>query len=166
MHISKIFEAVVVLAMGTAAALAQHNHQHDMSKPGAGQHQAAPSPDSRQFVQFPAAMVAHTLANMRDHLAALQEIQDHLGMGHTDVAARIAEERLGMSSLGSHGAHDVAKFMPQGMQDAGTGMHRAASRFAIVARDAGVTGDMKPVFSALAAVTGQCVGCHAGYRIK
>lgn len=156
--------ALVLLSAGSAAGIAQHNHQHDMSKHGAGP--SSPAPDSRQFVQFPPAMVEHTLANMRDHLAALQEIQDHLGMGHTDVAARIAEERLGMSSLGTHGAHDVSKFMPQGMQDAGTGMHRAASRFAIVAGDAGVTGDMKPVFTALAAVTAQCIGCHAGYRIK
>lgn len=165
-RISKTVGAVALIAVSAATALAQQNHQHDMPKAGTGQGRALTQADSRQFVQFPAPMVEHTLANMRDHLAALQEIQDHLGMGHPDVAARIAEERLGMSSLGLHGAHDAAKFMPQGMQDAGTGMHRAASRFAIVARDAGVTGDMKPVFTALAAVTAQCVGCHAGYRIK
>lgn len=158
--------AILLIAATALAALAQHNHQHDMPKPAAGQGPAPAQTDNRQFVQFPAPMVEHTLANMRDHLAALQEIQDHLGMGRPDVAARIAEERLGMSSLGLHGAHDVAQFMPRGMQDAGTGMHRAASRFAIVARDAGVTGDMKPVFTALAAITAQCVGCHTGYRIK
>jgi cytochrome c556 len=71
-----------------------------------------------------------------------------------------------MSSLRSHGAHDVSKFMPQGMQEAGSAMHRAASRFAIVAMDSGVTGDLKPALAAFAAVTAQCVGCHAGYRIK
>lgn len=158
--------AALAVCAGSITASAQHNHQHDMHKPGAGQQQAAPASDTRQLVQFPAPMIEHTLANMRDHLAALQEIQDHLGMGHTDVAARIAEERLGMSSLGLHGAHDVAQFMPPGMQEAGTGMHRAASRFAIVAKDAGATGDMKPVFSALASVTAQCVACHSGYRIK
>jgi hypothetical protein len=111
-------------------------------------------------------LVDHTLANMRDHLQALQEIQSHLGTGHTDVAAKIAETRLGMSSLGSHGAAEVSKYMPQGMQDAGTAMHRAASRFAIAAQEAGVTGDLKPVFAGLAEITAQCVGCHAGYRIK
>ena len=45
-------------------------------------------------------------------------------------------------------------------------MHRAASRFAIAAQDAGVTGDLKPVFAGLADVTAQCVSCHAGYRLK
>jgi hypothetical protein len=147
------------LAAGSATfAVAQHQHHHDASAPAA--------PDARQFVKFPAALVDHTLANMRDHLQALQEIQSHLGMGHTDVAAKIAETRLGMSSLGLHSAAEVSKYMPQGMQDAGTAMHRAASRFAIMAQEAGVTGDLKPVFAGLAEITAQCVGCHAGYRIK
>jgi hypothetical protein len=103
---------------------------------------------------------------MRDHLQALQEIQEHLGMGHADTAARIAESRLGLSSLRLHGAAEVSKHMPPGMQAVGSAMHRAASRFAIVAQDADVTGDMKPVFTALAEITAQCVGCHAGYRLK
>jgi hypothetical protein len=148
-----------VLAGGSATiAVAQHQHHHDTSAPVA--------PDSRQFVKFPAPLVEHTLANMRDHLQTLQEIQFHLAMGHTDVAAKIAETQLGMSSLGLHGAAEVSKYMPQGMQDAGTAMHRAASRFAITAQEAGVTGDLKPVFAGLAEITAQCVGCHAGYRLK
>jgi hypothetical protein len=147
------------LASGSATlAVAQHQHSHDMSAPSA--------PDARQFVKFPPVLVEQTLANMRDHLQTLQEIQLHLGMGHTDIAAKIAEERLGMSSLGLHGAAEVSKYMPQGMQDAGTAMHRAASRFAITAQDTGVTGDLKPVFTGLAEITAQCVGCHAGYRLK
>jgi hypothetical protein len=87
-------------------------------------------------------------------------------MGHTDMAAKIAEERLAMSSLGLHGAAEVSKYMPQGMQDAGTAMHRAASRFAVTAQDTGVTGDLKPAFTGLAEITAECAGCHAGYRLK
>lgn len=117
-------------------------------------------------MEFPAPLVEHTLANMRDHLQTLQEIQSHLAMGRTDLAAKIAEERLGMSSLELHGASEVSKYMPQGMQDAGTAMHRAASRFAITAQDMGVTGDPKPALAALAEITAQCVSCHAGYRLK
>ncbi len=150
---------VGILACGsTTFAAAQHRHSHDSPVPRAE--------DARQFVKFPAAMVEHTLANMRDHLLALQEIQSQLGLGQMDVAVRIAETRLGMSSMGLHGAADVSRYMPQGMQDAGTAMHRAASRFAITAQDAAVTGDMKPVFAGLADITAQCVGCHAGYRLK
>jgi len=142
----------------TTLVLAQHQHHQDAS--------ALVAPDTRQFVEFPAPLVEHTLANMRDHLQTLQEIQSHLATGHADIAAKIAEERLGMSSLRLHGAAEVSKYMPQGMQDAGTTMHRAASRFAIVAQEADVTGDLKPVFAGLAEITAQCVGCHAGYRLK
>ena len=56
--------------------------------------------------------------------------------------------------------------MPQGMQDAGTEMHRNASRFAVEAQNAGVTGGLKPALDALSKVTAACVGCHAGYRLQ
>ena len=69
----------------------------------------------------------------------------------------MAENRLGLTSLKSHGAHEVAKFMPQGMRDIGTGMHKAASRFALEAGNASATGDLKAPLVGLAAVTAQCV---------
>ena len=122
--------------------------------------------DTRQAVKFPAQLREHTLANMRDHLLALQQIQEELARQDFDKAGDIAEQRLGMSSLALHGAHDVSKFMPQGMQAIGTAMHRNASRFAIAAKDASATGDMKPSLAALSNVTAQCVACHAGYRVK
>jgi hypothetical protein len=158
MRILVALVAAVLVGGSATFAVAQHQHSHDMSAPSA--------PDARQFVKFPAALLEETLANMRDHLQTLQDIQLHLGMGHTDIAAKIAESRLGMSSLGLHGAAEVSKYMPQGMQDAGTAMHRAASRFAVTAQDAGATGDLKPVFAGLAEIMAQCVGCHAGYRLK
>jgi len=155
MRVLRILIATAI-AVGTATfAVAQHYNHH-----------AGSALDSRQFVKFPAPLVEHTLANMREHLQVLQEIQTQLANGHTDVAATLAETRLGMSSLRLHGAAEVSRYMPQGMQDAGTAMHRAASRLAITVQEAGATGDPKPVFAALAEVTAQCVGCHAGYRIK
>lgn len=154
-----IFATLAAGALSTAA-LAQHDQMH------MHMHGGAPVKDEREFVKFPPQLVAHTLANMRDHLVTLQEIQESLAKGDTDAAAKVAEARLGMSSLGLHGAHDVAPFMPQGMQDAGTAMHKAASRFAVTATDAGVTNDYKAALAGLAEVTATCVACHAGYKIK
>ena len=128
-------------------------------------HEASPA-DGRQAVAFPEPLRTHTLANMRDHLAALQEIQQALAEGAYERAAGVSENRLGMTSLKSHGAHDVAKFMPGGMQAIGTEMHRAASRLAIEAANAGAAGDARKAMGALAAVTRQCVACHATYRMK
>jgi len=126
---------------------------------------AASQADARQLVEFPETLRLNTLANMRDHLLALGEIQEALSRGQFDLASDIAEQRLGMSSLELHGAHEVAQFMPKGMQDAGTAMHRSASQFATVSKDASVTGDLKPALAALAKVNQTCVACHAGYRL-
>jgi len=158
--------AVAVLA-GCAAPSGEHAaHVHASSQavPVGMAHSKANDP--RVLVHFPDMLRAHTLANMRDHLLALAEIQDQLARGAFDKASDIAEQRLGMSSLGLHGAHDVEQFMPQGMQAAGTAMHRSASQFAIVAKDASVTGDLKGSVAALAKVTQTCVACHAAYRIQ
>lgn len=155
-----LLAAVVGLGLLFAGGGVAQQHTHHPNHP------AAPVNDTRQFVHFPDALREHTLANMRDHLLALQEIQEALARKQEDKAARIAEERLGLSSLALHGAHEVAKYMPQGMQDIGSEMHKSASRFAIDAQNSGVTGDLRPALDALSKVTTQCVGCHAGYRLK
>ena len=155
---------------GVPVAWAQPNehmqHMEQMQQTGPGPAAAGPNNDPREFVRFPDALRQRTLANMRDHLLALQQIQEALVRGQEDAAARIAEQRLGMSSLGLHEAHEVAKYMPEGMQAAGTEMHRSASRFAIEAQNTGVTGDLKPALEALSKVTAACVSCHAAYRLQ
>ncbi len=122
--------------------------------------------DTREVVTMPEPMRQHTLATMRDHLLALQEIDEALAAGAFDKASAIAEQRLRMSSLDAHGASHLAPFMPKGMQDIGTGMHRAASRFALEAQNASVNNDVKPALGALGGVMQQCVACRAAYRLK
>ena len=107
-------------------------------------------------------MQQHMLSNMRDHLAAINEILVYLSKGELDKAAETAEYRLGMSSLESHGASHMAQFMPEGMRQAGTTMHRAASRFALKAQE----GDALPAYKALSDITSACVACHSGYKVK
>jgi cytochrome c556 len=110
-------------------------------------------------------MRLHTIASMRDHLLALQEIDVALSKSELDTAARVAEQRLGMSSRELHGAAHIAPFMPQGMQDIGTQVHHAANRFAVEAQDASVGNDVRPALAALGTVMQQCVACHAAYRL-
>lgn len=118
--------------------------------------------DQRQLVQLPEMMQQHMMSNMRDHLAAINEILINLANGELDKAAEVAEYRLGMSSLESHGASHLAKLMPEKMRQAGTSMHRAASRFALVAEE----GELLPAYKMLSEVTSTCVACHSGYRIR
>ena len=122
--------------------------------------------DERWMVEFPAMMQDHLLSNMRDHLLAIGEIQEAMGLGNYDKASQIAEERLGQSSLKTHGAYGNSKFMPRAMQELGNQMHRSASQFAIELQNASATGDVKPALLALSKTTQACVSCHAGFRIK
>ena len=55
------------------------------------------------------------MSNMRDHLATINEILHLLSSDELSKAGEIAEKRLGMTSLTSHGAEHMAKFMPKGM---------------------------------------------------
>lgn len=118
--------------------------------------------DKRQLVQLPEIMQQHMMANMRDHLATINKILFNLGNGEMDKAAEIAEQRLGMSSLETHGASHMAKFMPEGMRTAGTNMHKTASRFALKAQE----GELLPAYKMLTELTSTCVACHSGYRIR
>ena len=125
--------------------------------------------DARELVRLPAPMQEHLLGNMRDHLAALNEIIGDIANDKFDAAAKIAERRLGMSSLSLHGAAHLAPYLPKPMQDIGTSMHHAASRLVIVLQDASIapTVDaMRDVNRALHEVTSACEACHAAYRVR
>lgn len=160
MKFESVLSAAIAACLGAYGLLAgAQTTRHEMS--------ATPSNagDPRQLVKFPDPMRLHTIGNMRDHLLALQEIDIALSTSDFDKAASIAEERLGMSSLEAHGAAHLAPFMPQGMQEIGTQMHRAASRFAVEAQNASISNDVGPALAALGSVMQQCVGCHAAYRL-
>src|SRR5690242_18122666 len=101
-----------------------------------GTFELAQSQDARQLVSLPAPMQEHMLANMRDHLATLNEIIGNIADSNFDEAGKLAEQRLGMSSLTFHDAAHMAPFMPKPMQDLGTSMHHAASRLVVVLQDA------------------------------
>ena len=118
--------------------------------------------DTRELVEMPEMMQKHMMFNMRDHLVAINEILIDMANDQLDEAAEVAESRLGMSSLKTHGASHMAKFMPEGMQQAGTSMHSAASRFALKAQE----GEALPAYNALSKVTSACVACHSSYRIR
>lgn len=121
--------------------------------------------DSRQLVELPGPMQVHMMANMRDHLATIETVTRLLSASEYGAAADAAESRLGMSSLQAHGAEHMAPFMPEQMRAIGSEMHAAASRFAVLARDAELTGDPAPALEGLAQVMAQCVACHSEFRV-
>ncbi len=127
------------------------------------------SGDQRELIELPAPMQDHMMANMRDHLLALNEILGHLADGNAGEAAQVAEKRLGVSSLDSHGASHMAPFMPEPMRQFGTQMHRFASQFAIAATEAEVedtAASQRRIYAALRDITTNCNACHSAYKIR
>ena len=125
--------------------------------------------DARELVKLPPMMREHMLGNMRDHLLTLDQILGAVAEAKFDDAAKLAEARLGMSSLSSHDAAHMAPFMPKPMQDMGTAMHRAASRLVIVLQDASVTPNAEALHKVAGSshdVTTACTSCHAAYRLQ
>jgi hypothetical protein len=124
-------------------------------------HASTADVNAREMVPLPDMMRQHMLGNLRDHLAALQEIQSALARGDFDRAGEIAEQRIGMSSLVAHHAAQMAPYTPEGMRAIGTEMEHAASRFAMTAQE----GDLARALEGLSKVTEQCVACHSAYRV-
>jgi hypothetical protein len=122
----------------------------------------------RVLVKFPPKMQKHFLAGMRDHLAAVSQIQTALAEGKFDKAGQIASMRLGMSAPSSAACkpgmehmNQMAKLMPDDMRKAGRRMHDAADQFAVDVKSA----DYRTAISSLSKVTQACVMCHAEYRV-
>ncbi len=149
-------------------AMPHNQHMPGMVGPGIQSPPPAQSDDPRQLVSLPAPMQQHMLANMRDHLQTLNTVIGDVALAKFDVASKLLEERLGMSSLPLHHAAEMAPYFPEPMQNAGTSMHHAASRLAIVLQDASVAqtfDSMREVNAALHEVTSACVACHTAYRV-
>lgn len=122
--------------------------------------------DSRRKVDLPPMMQDHMKTNMRDHLLAIQQITDHLSKQQYEEASDVAENRLGMSSTGKHDAPKMGKLMPPEMRALGQAMHRSASQFARIAKDAELDGGLEKAFGALSEVMQRCVSCHAVFRTQ
>lgn len=140
---------------------------------------APPGPDNRLVVDLPGPMHERMEANMRAHLEAIGEIVAALSAGDGAKAGKIADERLGVASMGAAACKPgaasgamgdmpamMAKHMPEEMRAMGMTMHESASNFAEAARKIAPGGDVKPALAELAKVTRNCAACHSAYRLK
>ncbi len=122
--------------------------------------------DTRQVVEMPALQRSLMREEMVHHMAALHEVLSLLNAGRLNESADVAENAMGLSTMGKHAGRTQGKgpgrFMPDEMRAIGMGMHNSASEFAKIARK----GDRAAAYNALESVTGACVACHAGYRLK
>lgn len=173
--LSLVGAAVVSTALVAAVAFAAMDHSNHGSSMH-GKHSdlmnqkmmnSKIATDNRELVLYPRPVYESTLANMREHLRGIHEVQRLVGEGKFAEAANAAERGMGMGH--NHGAEGNAaehQFMPKGMMALGSGMHGAAAELATTLRDAEVTDDLQAVFAAMGKVTANCVACHDAYRLQ
>ena len=120
--------------------------------------------DNRTLVEMPPETQLMLRLEMMDHMATVNELIVNLGSRDLETVAKVAEKRLGMSSMGKHRAtgKGPGRYMPQEMRQIGLGMHRAASNLAEVAAQ----GDFDASLSAMQAITSSCVACHGAFRVR
>jgi len=114
--------------------------------------------DTRIPVPLLPRMAQHQRENMRDHLAAVQEILASVAQndfaGVEKAAARI-ESSAQMQAMCQHMGMGAPGFTELALN-----FHRTADAIAPAARKR----DEKEVLKALSATVSTCVGCHATYR--
>lgn len=103
-------------------------------------------------------MAEHQLENMRDHLAAVQEITAALSNGDFEGVGRAAA-RIGYSEQMGRMCERMGAGAP-GFNQLALQFHRTADTIAVAAN----RHDTNATLEALAATLQTCVGCHAVYR--
>lgn len=121
--------------------------------------------DDRNQAELPGHVSKHLMSTMRDHLNVLEEITFLLSEYKFEQAADLAEKRLGMSTVEIHYKRHVGKYMPKAMQKLGTGMHKAATHFAKITRNADKNKELNKALAALSGVIKQCTACHSSYKV-
>jgi len=145
------FHLVVLVGLALAVPVAA---EADPGPPGT----AAMSLDARAPVPLTAMMAEHQKRNMRDHLAAVQEIVAALAADDLDGVAEAAR-RIGSSDTMAAMCDHMGAGAP-GFTEMALGFHRTADTIGEAAR----RDDAKGALRALGDTLRTCVGCHAAYR--
>lgn len=114
--------------------------------------------DQRSPVPLLPRMAAHQRENMRDHLAAVQEILAAISAGDFAGVERSAA-RIGYSEQMEQMCSHMGAGAP-GFTDMALSFHRTADTITAAAKARDTTATLK----ALSATVQTCVGCHATYR--
>ena len=125
--------------------------------------------DTRTMVKLPEHVKTKMLANMRDHVYALDDIIHAVRAGEYEKAQGIADSRLGWSSFVVSGDEEVADYWPKPMKVMADQLYKAGSNFVVLAHNASVeesADNYKNVIGALGEVTAACRSCHETYRLR
>ncbi len=128
----------------------------ETTQPPAPEHQKM-ADDGRISLGLNARQKRHQLANMRDHLKAVQEITALLAADDYDAAAEVARLRLGSTT---EMRMMCASMGDDNFEKLGAAFHESADRMSEIFKRR----DKAQALEALAVTLNHCVRCHAAYR--
>lgn len=121
-------------------------------------HHPPSTSDTRKPLPLLVHMAEHQRANMRDHLAAIQEILTALAANNFDGVTSAAS-RIGSSEQLGRMCNHMGAGAP-GFTDTALNFHRTADTIGTAAKQR----DADATLKAVSATLQTCVGCHATYR--
>jgi hypothetical protein len=125
-----------------------------------------PDPDSRHLLEMPAAAKNTLRIEMLERLQALHQIMKAYAEGKPQDVAQLAKSAIGTGVMMRHGKRQSEaiprNFMPEGMLPLSKQSHMLGDEFS----EALKSGDRNRIDAKLSEVTGNCVACHALYRIN
>jgi len=119
-----------------------------------------PTKDHRMPVPLPRHMAEHQLTQMRDHLAAIQEVMSAVSSGDF-AAVEHSAARIGSSEQMSRMCGHMGAGAP-GFTEMALSFHRTADSITEAAKKR----DSHAVTRSVAATLQTCVACHSTYRQK
>jgi len=144
---SKILAVILLLMVALVQA---GENKHSM-------HHGKISIDERTSLHLSPMMKQHQLTNMRDHLAAVQEIIIQIGLGNFSQASNTAHQKLGltkeMEAMCSSFGSDTFK-------ELGIRFHKSADDLGVILEK----GNTEDSLAALGKTMSYCVACHAQFK--
>jgi len=123
---------------------------------------AAPTEeDARTAIPLDPVERALVLAEMRAFLQSVQVITQSLSAD--DVSAAVSAARSVGAAAAAEVPNTLKAKLPMGFRKLGSATHRAFDQLAL---DAEQLGDANHALGQLATLLGNCVACHATYRIE
>lgn len=124
----------------------------------------AAAEDNRTAIDLPPDVKAQFLEHMRNHMASLDTVIQHMATGKIREAGVVARTEMAIGKGMGIGRH-----MPPEFREMGFDFHRAADDFARMSADIpeppDASGWVKAV-NGLAQITMRCNACHATFRVK
>ena len=113
--------------------------------------------DKRVSLGLPQFAKNRQLANMREHLKAVNDIVKLIAIGKFDKASNIAKNKLGLTDAM---LKECKKFDREDFKSLGFAFHKSANKLAKVLK----TKDTKRSLTALSDTLRYCVSCHSTFK--